>query len=302
MDLILHLGAHRTGSTAFEESLSANAAVLRDEGLVIWPPKVLRRMPGFSRINAPQDQAEVTAAAAALSDGFAAARQAGVGRLLLSEENMIGTMARNLRAQALYGDARARLAAYAAILPQAPRRVALGIRSYTDYWRSAYLYVLRRRALPAFDGLAGPLAQARQGWLDLVAAVGAVFPGAEIVIWPQEALEGRVLETACQVIDRDAGAGGLTPPTGRVNAAPSAADVPLIFRLRTAEPDLANAALDARLADLRGAADDAPVPSFFSADQTRALAGRYDTDIAALAQGHCGARLLLGADMMQVTA
>ncbi|MGB8622705.1 MAG: hypothetical protein WCD16_07790 [Paracoccaceae bacterium] len=308
MDLILHLGAHRTASTALERSLSRNAGILRGEGLAIRPPKTMRRIPGFPAVRElhrhsredAQAKAELAQVARALRQSFDEADQAGAGRLLISEENMIGLMAQNLRRKTFYGDARARLAAYAHVLPQAPVRVGLGIRGYAGFWRSSYLHVLRRRSLLPFPEYAAKLAGARRGWLDLVDAVAAAFPGAEILVWTQEGLEGRVTQTACRLIGRK-GAKGLKPFRRRPNRGLAPSDMPLIFRLREADPALVEKALDARLADLRAADPPTEAPTFFTEAQERAMARRYAADLEALQQGHAGARLLSNTDPAEVT-
>jgi len=296
MDLILHLGAHRTGSTAIERSLTINADLLRGEGLAIWAPKYLRDLRHFSRVNVvgtPQD-----AAATELAVAFAGVADSGAARLFMSEENMIGLMDQNLRRRSFYGDAAARLSRYAAILPRPPVRVALAVRSYASYWRSVYVYVLRRRELPTFGDLAGALAGARHGWLDLVDAAAAAFPGAEILVWPQETLDRHLRETAARVISRAAGADGLAPVPRRVNAGQSPGDIPLIFQVREHEPLLVRRELDKRLAKLRKPARKrAGAAPLFTPAQEALMARRYSADLAALAAGHGGARLLRGANL-----
>ena len=50
MELILHIGAHRCGSTTIEKTVAQNLEVLGPEGFEIWPPKTFRSIPGFHRL------------------------------------------------------------------------------------------------------------------------------------------------------------------------------------------------------------------------------------------------------------
>jgi hypothetical protein len=42
MDVVLHVGAHRTASTTFQKTLGANGAALAEAGVVYWGPKCTR--------------------------------------------------------------------------------------------------------------------------------------------------------------------------------------------------------------------------------------------------------------------
>ena len=42
MEIILHLGAHRTATTSFQHYMRANAAALAEQGLGVWGPDVTR--------------------------------------------------------------------------------------------------------------------------------------------------------------------------------------------------------------------------------------------------------------------
>jgi hypothetical protein len=290
MDLILHIGAHRTGSTAFEQSLSINAARLVKEGVTLWSPRDLRGLAGFADLpqmaSAPMGDKDAAAGLAAARAVIARAMAGQPGKtLVLSEENMLGSMGLNLRKRSLYPTARARLLAYAAALPQVPRRVGLGIRSYAGFWVSSYLYVLRRRALVHFDQIAAELANAPRGWREVVADVRHAFPESEICLWSAETLGTQVQDIACTLID--CRAEGMEKLQGRVNAGLRMTDIPRIFAARTRAPDLNGAALDAALADMP------PMPySAFTLAQAATMAARYAEDLHQFSQGRHGVRLL----------
>lgn len=95
MRYVYHLGAHKTASTLIQKNLSANLQVLRDRrvyyvnaempNVIRKQRKVLRRarMPGHET---PPENA-LAAVNARIEE---AARQAGAGMILLSEENRLG--------------------------------------------------------------------------------------------------------------------------------------------------------------------------------------------------------------------
>lgn len=301
MDLVLLLGAHRTGSTALERVLARNAEALGTAGLTFWPQAELRRDRAFNEAFALTRRAVRNPAARAALEGLSgqlgarwqAAAQAMRG-VLLSEENMLGHMAANLRHGDFYPSVAARLRAYAALLPAPPRRIGLGIRSYAEYWVSAYRYSLPRHDLAEFSVLRGALAAQRRGWCDLVTDIAAVFPEAELLVWPQEALGAELPAIAARLIGYPPEAPALAAPTRRINAAPHAGDAALIHALRRDRPGLKGADLAAALAPLRTA--DAPATrqpdQDFTDEQYRGFARRYAEDLDALAEGHAGARLI----------
>ncbi len=43
MDIVLHVGSHRTGSTSFQHYLRSNRAHLMAQGTALWEPNMLRK-------------------------------------------------------------------------------------------------------------------------------------------------------------------------------------------------------------------------------------------------------------------
>ncbi len=284
MDLILHLGAHRTGSTALEQALSANAERLARKGVAILKPGRLRRLPDFGRVPALAAEAGDQARArlvAAQSAFRAAAEATGAGCLLLSEENMIGSIEPNLREASLYPQAAARLAAYAAFFDAPARRIGLGLRSDAAHAISGYGYVLRRRPMPPLETMTDDLSclgtSGRRGWRDVVDDIAAVFPEAEILVWPCEIARGGATPAIAAALAGHHGMQLRVGP-GRVNAGPRADAIPQIHALREEAPDLTDAALDARLAALPPPKPYRP----FTPDQLARLEARYARDLAEL--------------------
>lgn len=279
MDIILHIGAHRTGSTAIEQTLSANADLLAAEGRVIWAPLHLRRMEAFlcrrgQRPTGPEKEA--------MADEV---RATGASQLVVSEENMIGQMNMNMVQGAFYDRARGRMEFLRDLFPAPPRRIALGIRDYESYWLSSYAYVIARSLQPAFADLAAGMAGAKRGWLDLVDDMREVFPDAEILVWPREALRGRELEIACRMIDRDER--DMKPLPGKINPSLGPEAIPQLYALRKENPDMWESTLTETIAS--GAGPDLPPFVGFSGEARREMAARYAADLKALEAGYEGA-------------
>jgi hypothetical protein len=190
MDVILHLGAHRTGTTSFQNHLRAQPAALAAAGIGFWGP--WRTRAGLLEgVTAPRQ----SAAAAARREGrlavnLAAAAGRGLSTLLVSDENMLGTPRRNLRRGALYHDAGERLARLSRAFG-GPRRVVLQIRALDAWWASALAWLLPRgEALPSAAQLAR-LAENPRGWRQVITDIACACPGSEIVVTPFEQFGNR---------------------------------------------------------------------------------------------------------------
>lgn len=290
MDLILHLGAHRTGSTAVDECLRANAGPLAAEGTGLWLPRQLRRLPGFDALGGHggaylDGNAGAIAAVASVRERLGVAWRAeaveGRKRLLLSEENILGSMRANLRGASFYRTLAARLAVYLAALPVKPLRIGLGLRDYASWWRSSYLACLRRHALPPFAERAPYLARHSRDWVSVVRDLTTACPEAEILVWRQEDLEGRVGAVAAELIGRT-DVPPLVQPEGRVNSSGDPADAALILRLRETQPDLKGRALQQALRDLKAGGVTGIAEDFSEADRGL-MAARYAADLKIIA-------------------
>jgi hypothetical protein len=295
MDLILHLGAHRTGSTALVRAIEANDRLQTADGLALWPPDALRAIPAFSVLPTLGPRADKGGATAqrriaglrrVIGNEMAALERAGRRRLILSEENMIGLMAQNLTAGVLYPDAGVRLRAFAQALPQAPAAVGLGLRDYATFWPSAYGYTLPNRTLPRFDALAAALAAGvsagpdPRGWPAVVDDIRTVFPGVPVLLWRQERL-GAAMAVVIAALAGLPDAGGITVPAQQANRAWLAGAADLIHLIRAREPDLAGSAMIDRVATLRQV-----VPSerpAFAAPAAARLTATYARDLERLA-------------------
>ena len=105
MDLILHVGAHRTATTSFHRFLARNEAVLKDAGIAFWGPKQTR-----SRLFANSlSEAHARRRAGAIQLAEAEEKRSGVNTLIVSEPNLIGRQMENYRLATLYPQAEYRM-------------------------------------------------------------------------------------------------------------------------------------------------------------------------------------------------
>lgn len=194
MDVILHLGAHRCATTTFQHYMRQNAARLSRDGIGFWGPHRTRTglfrgiLPGPS-IATGRDPRRRAVGRVRLN--LTRSALSGTRRLLVSEENMLGSMRENLRQAALYPSAGERLVRYGQAFDGQVTDVLLNIRSQDLWWASALGYGLARGfGLPsqvALDWIAGN----PRGWRDVITDVACALPGARIWVLPFEIFAGR---------------------------------------------------------------------------------------------------------------
>ncbi|MGL4280844.1 MAG: hypothetical protein ACRCS0_10795, partial [Albidovulum sp.] len=165
IEVVLHLGAHRTGTTALQRALGRQAKRLAAAGIVFWGPKVLR--------------AEKVSGMLAAGDGGAfdglLASVPPARRLILSDENMAGTMQRNWTEGRLYPEVSAQLRAVLGLLPVPPAAIHLTLRDFAGYWQSVFCHLRRVRGLSQFDA-ARLSASSGNSWLPALGALSAACP------------------------------------------------------------------------------------------------------------------------------
>ena len=195
MDVILHIGAHRTGTTTFQRFMQANRAHLRGQGIGYWGPGKTRAglfrglMRAPHRIT-PEDEHLAARTRGRIALQVTDLEAEGTHTLIVSEENMLGGMWANVEAARLYSDAGERLARIATAFSPHPVRVGLAIRSYDRHWASQLAHSVKRgQGLPDAGALEAIATQPVR-WTRIIRQVAAAFPQAEVVVWPFEALIG----------------------------------------------------------------------------------------------------------------
>lgn len=195
LDIMLHLGAHRCASTTFQKFLWNNRVSLANQGLTTWTPKRTRDglMLGLMRhpaLISVQDERNAMRSIGRIRievERLSRNRQRG---LLISEENIIGSMRNNVLDTRLYPLLGERLMRFIPAFEGRRLRIALCIRAYEDLWTSSLSYLLSRGGtVPNVDLLDFLTTQPRR-WRHVIRDIAQVFPDAEVLVWPFERMAG----------------------------------------------------------------------------------------------------------------
>lgn len=195
MNVILHIGAHRCATTSFQHYLRHNTSRLQDQGIGFWGPWRTRNglfsgvLPGGPVGPGVRDAHKRAAGRIRLA--CARSHAAGTGTLLVSDENIMGSVRNNIRLGDLYCGVGERVARFAEAFGDHLTDIVVNIRSQDHYWASALGYtVARGRALPGSAALAG-LARSARGWRDVVTDVAVSAGGKRVWVLPFETFAGQ---------------------------------------------------------------------------------------------------------------
>ncbi|MEW2913735.1 hypothetical protein [Leisingera sp. JC11] len=194
MKVILHTGAHRCATTSFQEYMRHNAQGLEKQGIGFWGPYRTRNglfhgiLPGPAPVSGRN---LVQRAQGRLQIQMAASRDQGVRQLLVSDENMIGSVRQNLRLGDLYGGVGERMARFSQAFGGAVTDVALSIRSLDSYWASALAYAAARGRKPLSETSLDRLAQSPRSWRDVITDIACAMPGVRLHVLPFETFGAR---------------------------------------------------------------------------------------------------------------
>lgn len=210
-----------------EWTLRDTLAAHPEAGVALWAPRRLRDMPGLqlamSKCGPDGEPEDAEAAqfldqvASFMAGELAKERDKGTKRLILSEENFLGGMRRNLFAGTFYRDVVRRLSALDRVLPQHPVHVAMGLRNYGSVWTSAYHYTAQQgKKLPTVAQAKGELLTKKRGWPDVMEDVRRVWHDTGLIVWQQESLADNLPWIGSAIV-------GLPPdavvvPDGKINA------------------------------------------------------------------------------------
>lgn len=197
MRIVLHLGAHRTATTSLQRKLGDNADALQRAGIAYWGPRRLRAglfdglygTPCSKAPTLPPRRAGRAAGRVALQVEMAA--QAGATTLIVSEENMAGTMRLITQTQRLYPDAGARVARFAEAFAGHELSLGLSIRCHDAFWASVLGWRLMRGGPLPLPSLCDRLVTQPRRWRHVIADLAQAVPQARIVVWTHEAMAGR---------------------------------------------------------------------------------------------------------------
>lgn len=192
MDVTLHIGAHRTATTSFQSFAETNAGVLSKNGIAVWGPTRTRSglFDGLiRRAKSPQTRRGVRSSRRVEMER-ARFEKLGYRHLIVSEENMIGTLKSNLGLRSLYPDAMVRLDRFAGPFGLYCKRIVLSVRAYDAYWASALATSVARGARQPDDAFLDHLVTQPRRWSDVIRDVHTVFPTAELIVMSHEGHAG----------------------------------------------------------------------------------------------------------------
>jgi len=278
MDIILHVGAHRTGSTSFQHYLRGNRAHLMADSTAIWEPHMLRKglMDGlFAKARMQNGRNLQRRAMGRVRMHAAQAARAGAARLLVSEENMIGAPRACLRAATLYPAMGERMARLDAAFEGQITRVVMSVRAQDLWWSSVAAYGVGRGHTMPEPARLDAVAQSPRTWRDVITDMACALPGAQIIILPFEQFAGRADAVLSHATRR---AAPYSYASGWLNRSPDAQ----MLRDRLAEGGVPQDALPDHLAQGDGRWNP------FTSTQAAQLREAYADDMMWLAAGADG--------------
>ncbi len=287
MDITLHLGAHRTGATTLQRFLAGNAAILGGDGVVAWTPPRTRRglFSGLVRrpdaISLPLERTG-RRSLGVIAVQVAQLERAGMLRLIVSEQNMLGTAEECLRCERPYPWASERLQRFVPAFHARCDRVVLTIRSYDRFWSSLSAQgILSGWPVPDAARLDRLVTQPRR-WRRVIEEIAAALPRAQVFVIPFEAMTG-VPERQLAVLT------GQSLPTGQAARMTGARD----WLCRSPSPDTISEILADRghFELVRVSSDDRWTP--FDDNQHATLVAQYAEDLAWLRAGADGHATLI---------
>jgi hypothetical protein len=183
--VILHIGAHRTGTTTLQTYARAHSDDMASAGLGYWGPARLRK--GALYGVAPRAILRDPAKAFQRSQGriqmwLDRSAQRGVETLLVSEENILGHMRNNVAAETLYGTAGDRLARHMIAFDGRISKIIMSTRSLDSYWTSCMSFCIPRGMRVPNAKKMRRLAEQARNWRDVIADVASAVPGIPIEV------------------------------------------------------------------------------------------------------------------------
>jgi len=200
MEIILHLGAHRTATTSFQNYMQKNADENLAAGLVFWGPRQTRDHLFKGVIPAARQRSllhwrsakkQFEAARKRISEELKQASDMGGTQIVISEENMIGNSRRNLREARLYGAIGDRMERYNRAFGGKIARVVISVRSLENYWSSVLTYGVGRGFYLPKINKSEDIVSGRRHWRDVITDLAVALPETEVVVIPFEDFNGR---------------------------------------------------------------------------------------------------------------
>lgn len=178
--LVLHLGAHKTATTSIQQALETQRAALNSRGTALILPRDLRRGGTGSE---GDNHGDVPSLATQLLDF---SRRDRIQRIVVSEENLIGSSGQNLARKSLYPNITRRLERLPKALNHPNVTILFSLRDYGPFVSSSATTAIRRGKTFDADALRTAFLVLHRTWLDVVCDLGALYPAANLRLWRYE--------------------------------------------------------------------------------------------------------------------
>lgn len=208
MEIVLHLGAHKTATTYLQTLLHRNADVLRRHRIDLAHPKRLR--PIFQAAPRPRYTTSrgrrVAARAWALEQVIGSAADLDRERLVISEEQLIGSLRTGLQGRGLYRDVSREIRAVSSVLNGRPVRVMFSIRGYETFHVSAWGQIMRGTGYQPFgEDQRRNLLESRRGWPEVLADLMRALPqDSDLTLWRYEKMAETLPAILSKLLGEDA--------------------------------------------------------------------------------------------------
>lgn len=210
MKLALHIGAHKTATSYIQRKLTANAGRLLKRSVSAPPLAVTRadftsiitKLSRIERSDAAEKQAAIEASGVKAAAFLSAHAPKEAGRLVISDENLIGSSRHVMERKQLYYMFAERMTCLSEVLGDRQPEFYFCIRNFADFFASAYCETLRAGPLRSFNGPKRKLYARRHSWCEMIETLRETFPDAPITVWRYEdfrALENRCLNEICGI-------------------------------------------------------------------------------------------------------
>lgn len=186
MEIVLYLGAHKTASTYLQKCLAQSHMRLAQDDIVVQGPRELRPYLA-SWATDPYEDASARATDA-LSWLIDTAEDRGISRLVLSDEQFLGTLNPLLSGGYFFGNLQRNLEPLIRALQGRPFEAVMAVRNYAQFFASAYCQVVRGSGFRRFNReIRDHFLDHPRGWAEVTGEIAKLCPrGTPIKLWRYE--------------------------------------------------------------------------------------------------------------------
>ena len=189
MDVILHLGAHRTASASFQHYLHAGQARLTRAGVAVWiPADEQALLPDVQSMDDPAltPGTRFAFARKRVMENLDKADARGIMHLVVSDQNVIGSPETLLQEGRLYSGIGEKMARYSEAFGGSLTRIVLSIRSQNGFWSSLMADAIAQGHMPPTDDTLEKIAHQARGWRDVITDLACAVTEIDIQVHPFE--------------------------------------------------------------------------------------------------------------------